>query len=67
MRSTPTAAPEALLGIGPLQKSICEQPAKTHYRIKDVHGVKLVKGTEPKKLRHEGILVVPSDSSDRPA
>lgn len=43
-RSIPTAALGALLGIGTSQKSINVQVVKAHYRTKNAHEVKLVKG-----------------------
>lgn len=56
MKSTPTAALGAFLGIGPLQNIISLQVAKEHYWIKEGHGAKLLKGSKPRGSRSEGAL-----------
>lgn len=60
-RSTPTAAQEVLLGIGPLQKSICLQVVKAYLRIKGVHLVKFIEDGGPGEHLIGELIVMRSD------
>lgn len=65
VRSTPTAALGALLGIETLQSRVSVQAAKANYRIKNPLKVKLAKGNGPMELTSEDILGMPSDRTSQ--
>lgn len=61
VRSTPTATPGDLLGIGSSQNSINKRPAKAYCLMKDVCGVKLEEKGGPRKHISEGLSGMRSD------
>lgn len=65
VRSTPTGALEALLGIGTIQNRISVQDAKVLYRVRNANGFELVKRFGQRALRSADVPGMPSVMTPR--